>query len=97
MQGSSLETALRSCWTPSRLEATLFDSAQKYGATLYRSSVREKLYRNYFGFLMINFHCTAYTGVKHFLVDASVEGVYHFLGPKQQAFKSIQDLLNFYR
>ena len=40
---------------------------------------------------------TAYTGVKHFLVDASTQGTYHFLGPKQQEFKSIPDLLNFYR
>ncbi len=46
---------------------------------------------------MYTFHCTAYTGVKHFLVDASINGMYHFVGPKQQNFKSIPDLLSFYR
>ena len=52
MQGSLLETALRSCSIPSQLGATLFDSVQKYGATLYQSSVCEALI-NFDSFLTI--------------------------------------------
>lgn len=39
----------------------------------------------------------AYTGVKHFLVDAGIPEEYHFVGPKQQNFKSLPELLRFYR
>ena len=46
LQGSLLEMVLRSCSIPSRLEATLFVSAQKYGATLYQSRVREAIPEN---------------------------------------------------
>ena len=46
LQGSLLEMVLRSCSIPSRLEATLFVSAQKYGATLYQSRVREAMPEN---------------------------------------------------
>ena len=37
-----------------------------------------------------------YTECKHFLVDAS-SGKYHFVGPKQQKFKTLPELFRFYR
>jgi len=37
-----------------------------------------------------------YTECKHFLIDAS-SGKYHFVGPKQQKFNRLPDLLKFYR
>ena len=39
---------------------------------------------------------SAYTECKHFLVDAS-SGRYHFVGPKQQDFATLTELLKFYR
>ncbi len=39
---------------------------------------------------------TAYTDCKHFLVDTS-SGLYHFVGPKQQKFRKLTELLNYYR
>jgi hypothetical protein len=38
-----------------------------------------------------------YTDVKHFLVDVSSGGRYQFLGPKQRQFRSLNELLAFYR
>lgn len=45
--------------------------------------------------LMFSF-ISAYTDCKHFLVDAS-SGKYCFVGPKQQKFNSLPELLRFYR
>ena len=39
----------------------------------------------------------AYAGVKHFVIDATIQDKYCFVGPKQQSFKTIPNLLNFYR
>lgn len=39
---------------------------------------------------------SAYTECKHFLVDTS-SGLYTFVGPKQQKFKTLTELLKYYR